>query len=73
MSEGLGEHVSYVQTPWEAVRGQSEDIFLMYDWFERVGYDADIEDVRRVYPELLDFRAWVQRGGALPLRERRAA
>jgi hypothetical protein len=39
----------------------------MYEWFERKGYGIHIADVRKMYPELLDFRAWVARGGAAPL------
>ena len=35
--------------------------------------DVDIDDVRKMYPELLDLRAWVARGGARPLTQRRAA
>ena len=35
VSTGIGEPVRYVQTPWEAARAQNEDIYLMYDWFER--------------------------------------
>jgi hypothetical protein len=42
----------------------------MYQWFESKGYDVDIADVRKIYPELLDFRAWVARGEARPLAAR---
>jgi uncharacterized protein YbjT (DUF2867 family) len=73
LSAGIGEPVRYVQTPWEAVREQNEDVYLMYDWFERKGYGVDIADVRKLHPELLDFRAWVARGSAAPLTELRAA
>ena len=73
VSAGLGEPVRYVQIPWQTLRDQNEDFYLMYDWFERTGYSVDIEDLRKAYPELLDFRAWVARGGARPLTERVAA
>ena len=73
LSAGIGEPVRYVQTPWEAVREQNEDVYLMYDWFERKGYGVDIADVRKLHPELLDFRAWAARGSAAPLTELRAA
>jgi uncharacterized protein YbjT (DUF2867 family) len=73
LSDGLGMQIAYAQAPWEAVRRQNEDFFLMFDWFEREGYQADIEDLRRIYPELLDFRAWVRRGGAQRLAQDRAA
>ena len=73
MGAAIGQPLRYVQAPWEAVRAQSEDVYLMYQWFERKGYSVDIADVRKIYPELLDFRAWVARGGARPLAERQAA
>jgi uncharacterized protein YbjT (DUF2867 family) len=69
----LGEPVRYGQVPWEAVRNQNEDFYLMYEWFEHKGYGADIDDTRDLYPELLDFRAWLARGGARPLASRQAA
>ena len=69
----LGEPVRYTQVPWDTIRAQGEDFYLMYDWFERRGYDVDIENVRKMQPELLDFRAWARRGSAKPLAERRTA
>jgi uncharacterized protein YbjT (DUF2867 family) len=60
----IGEPVSCVQVPW--------DTCLVYEWFERKGYGVHIADVRKMYPELLDFRAWVARGGARPLALRHA-
>jgi hypothetical protein len=56
-----------VQVPWDTVRTQNEDLCLMYEWFERKGYGIRIADVRKMYPELLDFRAWVAGGGARAL------
>jgi len=72
LGAAIGEPVSCVQVPWDTVRTQNEDLCLMYEWFERKGYGVDIDDVRKIYPELLDFRAWVARGGARPLALRRA-
>jgi uncharacterized protein YbjT (DUF2867 family) len=72
MGAAIGQPLRYVQVPWDAVRAQSEDVCLMYEWFERRGYGVDIADVRKIYPELLDFRAWVARGGARPLSARQA-
>jgi uncharacterized protein YbjT (DUF2867 family) len=42
LSRALGKPISYVQIPLEEVRKNSEDLALMLDWFERVGYSADI-------------------------------
>jgi uncharacterized protein YbjT (DUF2867 family) len=73
MGAAIGQPLRYVQVPWDAVRAQSEDVCLMYEWFERKGFGVDIADVRKIYPELLDFRAWVARGGARPLAARQAS
>ena len=73
LSAAIGRSVRYVQTPWQALRDRSEDLYLMYQWFERTGYSADIAAVRQMHPGLLDFEAWLQRGGARALAERGAA
>jgi uncharacterized protein YbjT (DUF2867 family) len=67
LSEQLGEPVTYVQIPFEAVRSQNEDFYRMYDWFEREGYTPDFAHLRELHPGLIDFRAWVSRGAAAPL------
>ena len=38
----LGRKIDYVQIPISEIRKNSEDFALMLEWFERVGYDADI-------------------------------
>jgi uncharacterized protein YbjT (DUF2867 family) len=38
-----GRTVEFVQTPIEEVRKFSADFALMLEWFDRVGYNADIE------------------------------
>jgi hypothetical protein len=73
LSAALGEPVRYMQIPWQAMREQSENLYLMYDWFERQGYSIDIADVRKLHPDVLDFRTWLARGSARPLTEQRAA
>ncbi len=73
LSAAIGEPVRYVQISWQAMRDQSEDMYLMYDWFERTGYDVDIDQVRGLHPGLLDFGAWLASGHARPLAQRPAA
>lgn len=38
----LGREIQFVEFPITAVREQSEDMALMLEWFERVGFGADI-------------------------------
>jgi uncharacterized protein YbjT (DUF2867 family) len=42
MTTGLGRPVAYQQIPIAAVRQNSEDFALMLEWFDAVGYSADI-------------------------------
>jgi uncharacterized protein YbjT (DUF2867 family) len=41
-SAALGRTIEYLQIPMSEVRKNSEDFALMLEWFEKVGYDADI-------------------------------
>ena len=51
-SEVLGREIKYTALPVDAVRGQNEDLARMYEWFDRVGYDADVVGLRELYPEV---------------------
>lgn len=42
LSAALGRPIEYMQIPMSEVRKNSEDFALMLEWFEAVGYDADI-------------------------------
>ena len=52
ISEASGRPVEYTALPVDAVRKQSEDLARMYEWFDRVGYDADIVGLRVAYPDV---------------------
>lgn len=47
LSGGLGRPIEFMRVPIEEVRKNSEDMALMLEWFDRVGYDADIEGLER--------------------------
>ena len=64
----IGARVEYVQVPWEAMREQSEDLYRMFDFFEREGYAADIAALRAQYPGLHTFDGWLAEGGLSRLR-----
>ncbi len=49
MTKGLGRQITFVEIPIADVRKNSEDFALMLEWFERVGYDADIESNARAF------------------------
>jgi uncharacterized protein YbjT (DUF2867 family) len=49
LSAGLGRPIEFVRIPLEQVRQNSEDLAIMLEWFERVGYDADIPALEREF------------------------
>ena len=65
----IGAPVQYVQVSREAIAAQSEDLALMFDFFERDGYHADIAGLRKEYPGLRTFDSWLRKGGLAHLRK----
>jgi uncharacterized protein YbjT (DUF2867 family) len=63
LSRVSGSPISYYPVPLEQIREGSEDMALMYEWFDRVGYSADIEGLRTSYPDVgwLRFEEWAQK------------
>jgi uncharacterized protein YbjT (DUF2867 family) len=65
LGAGLGRAINYVQIPIAEVRKNSEDFALMLEWFERVGYEADIPALEKEFGFTpTTFAAWAaaQRG-----------
>ncbi|PDS77959.1 NmrA/HSCARG family protein [Rhizobium sp. L43] len=52
LSEVLGRPMRYQELPIAVMRQQSEDAALMFEWFDRTGYDAGIAALRRDFPEV---------------------
>jgi uncharacterized protein YbjT (DUF2867 family) len=52
LSQAVGRTINYQEIPIAAARQQSEDAALMFEWFDRVGYDADIAALHREFPEV---------------------
>src|SRR5476649_311434 len=51
ISEVSGRQIKYTALPIDAVRQFNEDQARMFEWFDRVGYDADVVGLRSLYPE----------------------
>ena len=48
-----GREIEYVELPLEQVRqAMGEDGARMFEWFDQVGYSADIVELRREHPEV---------------------
>src|SRR5438477_436322 len=53
LTEALGRPIAFAQTPIEPVRQYSKEMALMLEWFERVGYSADIVGLEREFSRTL--------------------
>lgn len=60
LSRAMGRPVTYYEVPPEVSRQQNPEAATMFEWFDRVGYSADIPGLRREFPEVgwTDFAAW---------------
>ncbi len=50
LSRAIGRTINYQAIPLAAARQQSEDVAIMFEWFDRVGADADIATLRQRFP-----------------------
>jgi len=59
LGAAMGRTINYAQIPIAEVRKNSEDFALMLEWFERVGYEADIPALEREFGFApTTFAAW---------------
>jgi len=62
LSNELGHKIRYEQVPMEQIRQTSEDLAVMFEWFERIGTGVDVAALHKQYPEVnwLTFKDWVK-------------
>ena len=53
LTEALGRPIAFAQTPIEQVRQYSKEMALMLQWFDSVGYSADIAGLEREFGRAL--------------------
>ena len=58
LGRALGRKLEFVSIPIDAVRKQSNDFALMFEWFENVGYSADIPELDRRFGKMKRFADW---------------
>src|ERR1700719_524275 len=62
LAKALGWPIAFAQTPIEQVRHYSKDMAVMLEWFERVGYSADIAGLEREFGrKLTKLPDWARR------------
>jgi uncharacterized protein YbjT (DUF2867 family) len=52
LSRVTGREISYREIPLAAARQQNEEAAIMFEWFDRVGYDVDIAALHAAFPEV---------------------
>ncbi|MPZ19782.1 MAG: NAD(P)H-binding protein [Luteitalea sp.] len=52
VSNVSGKQIRYQELPLEAIRADNADLAAMLEWFDRVGYSADIAAVRQTAPDI---------------------
>ena len=63
LSKVTGRDVRYEGFPADLLRAPSEDVALMFEWFDSTGYAADIESLRRDFPVVKwhTFEEWARK------------
>lgn len=52
LSHTLGRPIAYQGFPPAAMRAHSEDMAIMFEWFDTVGYSSDISGLQEAFPEV---------------------
>lgn len=62
LSRVVGKPFHYYQVPLEMIRKMSEDMALMYEWFDRVGYHVDTAALHAAFPEVkwTSYETWAK-------------
>lgn len=62
LSRASGSQISFAEAPLAAVRARSADLARMWAWFDEVGYDVDLQDLARTYPDVgwHDLARWAR-------------
>lgn len=61
LTTSIGRQISFVQTPIEPVREYSQDMATMLEWFDQIGYSADIAGLEREFGRpLIKLAAWAE-------------
>jgi uncharacterized protein YbjT (DUF2867 family) len=67
LSEALGRRIVYTRSPMEQVRKSSPQMAMMFEWFERVGYNVDIAGLQSTYGiRPMKLNEWVRTYARVP-------
>lgn len=61
-STWMNRPVLYSEQPVEQLRNVGREVALMFEWFNREGYRADIRALRALWPGMMTLEAWLATG-----------
>lgn len=60
LERALGRSVEFEPVPVAAIRERSEELALMFEWFNEEGYAADVDRLRSLLSDLKTLADWTQ-------------
>jgi uncharacterized protein YbjT (DUF2867 family) len=63
LSKVVGRPIAFNEIPLEAIKSYGEEMYLMLKWFNEVGYQADISNLRQIRPQMANFEQWLHQNG----------
>lgn len=58
-SKVKGKEYVFNELPMDAMRSYNEEFANMFQWFIDKGYEANIPELKKMYPALTDFETWL--------------
>ena len=59
-SKVKGKEYVFNELPMDAMRSYNEEFANMFQWFIDKGYEANIPELKKMYPALTDFETWLK-------------
>ncbi len=62
LSKVSGKRIGYKGFPPSVIKDQMEDMAIMYEWFDKVGYSVNFNDLKNKFPEVAwtTFKEWAE-------------
>lgn len=67
-ARAAGRPVRFHSQPIAQVREFSEELAAMFEWFNTVGFRADLAGLRKQHPDLITLETWVSKHWTMPGR-----
>jgi uncharacterized protein YbjT (DUF2867 family) len=58
-SQSFGKPVEFKEIPLEVLRSNAKEMADMFEWFINVGYKVNIDSVKKIHPDIINFHNWL--------------